>query len=403
MFKMLSPGREKISLSLTAGVFLFLCLFPWAPLFIKGVDLWHGQGHAAQVGILLFFCFSFVLSRKSIVIRIWPVAVLVLWVGLQTLSVSLASLRAGQYALVPLVSFFNFLCIVIFYKLCLDYLTAAGVTKIIKYLPYALVGLLGFCLLQKLGVAQFTQQIESVVHHPQHDKFLVTGYLGHPTHLAGYLGMCLPLFFGRRVFNIICVAVVSGILLLFTGMSYTVSLSGIITGAVVSLYYVFFTSRKLFLLVLVIFVVAGAVTYHTSGAQARQRLLCPEGKLTLWYNYLVLSKPKFITGRGLGTVNALALADGRRDRHVHNEFLHAHVELGLLGLLAILYLVVDFFRVPLPAHKYVITLRACFLGFLITCLFNWPGHLWAVTVMAAFFYAGIQIIRNELVLTGGVF
>jgi len=76
-------------------------------------------------------------------------------------------------------------------------------------------------------------------------------------------------------------------------------------------------------------------------------------------------------------------------RHVHMEYLQYAVEAGLIGLVLIMNVINSFFN-KVATNKTELCLKACVLGFLVSCCFNYPTRLWLPALWAMFFYSAFQ-------------
>ena len=378
----------------------FLFLYPWAPFLFQriypGLNIWQQQQQFVQIGIIILFSCSFVFKPNIVKVKNLPLAILVGYVGLRTFeNWWVAAMMKGIPF--PSLYFLNFLYLIIFYKLCVQYLNKKSITLILKWLSYSVLGIVFLCILEKFGLSQFIKELPGV-YHPK-TKMFVTGVLGNPTLLSAYLGMCLPLFFGRKFFNIFSVILIWIILLFWTGQTSEVSTTGIAVGLAVSGYYLYHTNKKVFYILLGCFL-ASLIFFY---GKIDKTLFSLTGRMVVWEKYFELSKDTFLFGKGLGSVEILSVILGKfgeyRWDHLHNEFLEFGFKLGLVGLIAILYAIVKHFKVKLKFDKDVLVLKTLFVGFLVSCLSVYSAHLWAFTPLVMFSYVSIYCIRNGEIKT----
>ncbi|MBU2062702.1 MAG: hypothetical protein KKH44_12755, partial [Bacteroidetes bacterium] len=71
--------------------------------------------------------------------------------------------------------------------------------------------------------------------------------------------------------------------------------------------------------------------------------------------------------------------------------------IGIIGLVLIFNVIKEFFDFKKEDNT-VLILQAIVLGFLISCLFNFPAHLWLPSTYAMFAYASLNAIKNEELL-----
>ena len=383
---------------------LVLCGLPFAPLVVRNTDIWHAQGFWFQSGLLLLFCSSFYFEPKEIKVRNIPLGLLVLCIGGYTLFVSYKGLSNGKYLTANILPFFNFVCILVFYKLAVQYLNKDRIKIILRYLSYVLIITLFYCVFQSFGFDQFFKQVEikkawyfNSFNHPA-----VTGFIGNPTHLSAYLGMCLPLLFSfkRKTTKVLSITLLFVIILFYTNWgSNTVPVTGIVVAIATLLYYCLRTCKVKFIIALTVCIISIRLLLDRIDINYIKGLLNSQSRLNIWAYYLENIKDNFVTGRGLGVVNILARKSNWQDfRFLHNEYLHFLIETGILGLSAIFYCIYDFFTVKVKPSKEKVILEALFLGFLIQSATLYPAHLWLMGSVGLIAYAGKYALKNEELL-----
>ena len=108
-------------------------------------------------------------------------------------------------------------------------------------------------------------------------------------------------------------------------------------------------------------------------------------------------KDKCITGFGLGTYTLSNIGSTNIHwQHLHNEYLQVVFELGLIGLILVLWCIWDYFKTPLKTDL-TIRLASIFFGFCFVSGMLSPAHLWLTSVIGLMSYAGLYIIKNEVV------
>lgn len=375
----------------------FLVLYPWAPILFQrvfpGLNIWQQQQQFVQIGIVILFACSFIFKPNKVKVKNLPFAILIGYTGLRTFE-NWRAITVTRGIPFPCFYLLNFLYLIIFYKLCVQYLNKDSIKLILKWLSYSVLGVVFLCTLEKFGLSQFIKELPGI-HHPVKGKLFVTGVLGNPTLISAYLAMCLPLFFGKKAFNILSITLIWIILLFFTGQGRVISSTGIIVGMVVSGYYFYNVNKKAFFILLGCSLVGFLFIY----GKIDKEILSATGRIPVWKKYFELSKDTFIFGKGLGSVQLLSATIGKfgsyRWNHLHNDFLEIGFKLGLAGLIAVFYCIFEYFKVKVKIDKNVLVLRAVFLGFLVSCLFLFPTYLWAFTPLVMFSYAGIFVIKNK--------
>ena len=380
-----------------------LCGFPLAPLIFRNMDIWHAHGVWFQAGVLVCFCASLsgYYRRNEVSIKNLPLSLFILYIGsLTIISCYTAMVTQGMYISGVFLPFVNLLCIVIFYQIIVSYLTSKSITTVIKSLSLVLIITLLYCTLQSFGIDPFMKVNLAVTEWKSgyYMKFkhpAVVGFIGNPTHLSAYLGMCVPLLFIWKpvrawlstalLFIVICFCTNWG--------SKAVPITGIITAVIVLWYYLYKTSKKQFICFVLLSVLLGAVLLFKENTNI---LFEENSRLAIWKYYLTESKKTFLFGRGLGTILQLSKSSVFSSvSKLHNEFIHFHFEIGLAGLLLILFAIEDFFKLKVKETKQVIILKSVFLGFLIQSLTLYPAHLWFTGATAVLAYSGVYAMKNK--------
>ena len=263
-----------------------------------------------------------------------------------------------------------------------------------------LVVSLFYCVIQAFKLDQFFHTFDGLylswLNHPA-----VAGFVGNPTHLSAYLGMLLPvLFMLRKPLNWLSIILLFIIILFFTNFgSHTVPITGIVVSVGTLLYYLFKTQRKLCIVISVCLAIGIGTAFFLGGDRYRKDLPSFQGRVTWWTTYSYMMKDTFITGKGLGTIRKIApITKFPEVQHLHCEPFQFLFEIGLIGLLAIVFCLWEFFHIKVQESKEVIILKAVFIGFLLQSLTLYPAHLWVMSSIAMFVYSGIFCIKNEEIL-----
>ena len=349
------------------------------------MDLWHGQGHFFQVGLLVIFCFSFFEKPKHIQIINKPLGIFTLWAGLITSYLWMETfVQTQHYAIKIFLPFFNWLCFVWFYKLCLEYLDEEKIEKIFKWFRYSVLLILFYCVLQYLRLDEFLIGTAS-----KHDELV--GTIGNPSHLGGYLAIIQPIFFKKGLINIL------SLMLLWLIILLTVSASGFFVGAMVILFWLLLNKK---------FAIFGGLSVLCCALSGFLAYKIPlffsvSHRIDMWKLAFEVFKNKAITGFGLGSFGLMKLDvasfPGMRWQHLHNAYYQVAFELGLIGLVLVLWCIWDYFTI-FKTLKTDLTIRlaSMFFGFCLLALFTFPDHLFLMATIGMISYSGLFIIKNNM-------
>ena len=360
---------------------IFFSLLPWSSFLFRQIDIWHSSGQFIQVSILILFAYSFFEKPKYVQVLNKPLGSFIAWAGLITAYGWITVFSKTQhYPIKIFMPFFNLLCLVLLYKLIVEYLDNANIERILKWLKYSVILLLFYCVLQYLKLDEFLKGINNTGDQ-------LVGTIGNSMHLSGLLAILQPLFFKKNRENIL------SLILLWLIIFATGSASGLIAGVAVILFWLWFKKRKIAIIASGISFVSLIVLHLT-----HNKFFFNSDRFRVWSLVWKTVKDKFITGFGLGTYGLSGIGDtGIHWQHVHNEYYQIVFELGLIGLILILCCIWDYFR-KFNSLKTDLTIRlaSIFFGFcLINCV-TFFCHLWLTSTIAMMAYAGIYTIKNEV-------
>ncbi len=308
---------------------IFFCLLPFAPFFFRQVDLWHGTGQYVQVGILILFSYSFFEKAKTVKLLNKPLGSFICWAGLVTSAnwINVFSV-SKHYPIKIFMPLFNLLCLIWLYKLKVEYLDSNSIEKILRWVKYSILLVLFYCVLQVLSLDQFfnsidiTNKLDSLV-----------GTIGNQSHLAAFLAVVQPLFFSKNRQDIL------SLILLWLIIIIAGSASGLICGAVVLIFWLFFKSKKIaigtsiLVLITFVFIFIKHYSYFTDS-----------GRFATWLKVFDIFKKKPITGSGLGSFGVLGIDTGGHWQHLHNEYYQVAFELGIVGLVLVVWCIWNYFK-----------------------------------------------------------
>lgn len=358
-------------------------------LFPK-LDIWHAQGFTAQICFLVMFSWTFVEKAKRCECPNCPLGLVHLGVGVNVAVLCYMSFLQKKYNIQNFYPYFNFLCLVMFYKWCVSYLDRGHIEMILKALKYTVTATLFLCVLQALGLAQFFVLITPDQYHNN----LVTGFLGNGTHLSGFLASAIPLYLYKTTRqDILTLVLLFGVLTMAGTSVGDPSLAGFVIAAALITWFLWYHNRTQMIWFL------GALALCLTGTllagHFTHRFFETNGRLSLWKFYSQVFVHYPITGIGLGKINQVyQMTPHPGFRHLHMEYFQFLVELGIIVTCAIANLLYQFLRIK-PIDSLELCLKLLVAGFLISCLFNYSGHLWIPTTWAMFFYASLMVIRQR--------
>ena len=364
-------------------IFLILiCGLPFGHFLFKSADLWHGQGHFFQVGLLVILCSSFFEKPRNIQVLNKPLGVFTLWAGLITSYWWVKVFTQTQnYPIKIFFPFFNWLCFIWFYKLCLEYLDKDKIEKILKWFKYSIIVLLFYCVLQYLNLDEFLKGLSG------HDELV--GTIGNSSHLAGYLAIIQPIYFEKGLINILSL-ILLWLIILLTG-----SASGVFVGVGVVLFWLFLSKKYQWFGLVSVLSMAGLGVMVVKFSN----FFTSSHRIEIWQSVFEVFKKKAITGFGLGAFGVMKfqnLPDVSIWRHAHNEYFQVWFELGIIGLVLLLWCIWEYFKL-FRTFKTDLTIKlaSIFFGFCLLSLFTFNAHLWQVAIIGMISYSGIYVIKNN--------
>jgi O-antigen ligase len=193
-----------------------------------------------------------------------------------------------------------------------------------------------------------------------------------PNILAGYLAitipLCLTLKNGKLIalvpFSALCLTrSIGGLLSLLIGLSVYYYLKGI--------------NRKVFLGICAVAVISGLIfVWRSTGIHAHIKPFFSLGmRIDYWEHTLRIIREFPLTGIGIGNFNLAA------SRYAHNSYLQIWAEMGILGLISILWISIDtlkhlFKRIKNPPAKNILYgLAAANLVFLVNNAYSFDFFL----------------------------
>jgi O-antigen ligase len=358
----------------------FFAILPFSNFLFKKVNIWHAQGQFFQVGLLVLFCASFFEKSKYTQSVNKPLGLFLLWSGLTTAYHWIDIIaQTNNYPVKLFFPFFNLLCAVILYRLCVEYLDKEKIGKILKYFSYSVIILLFYCVLQYLQLDEFFKGISG-------NQDELVGTIGNKSHLSGYLALCQPLFFEKKIVNILA------LILLWLIIFIAGSVSGLCCGFAILLFYLFFKKKWVYFTLILSSILSSGIYLFVK---------CPyfftsSHRVELWMEIFQKLRLKAITGYGLGYFETLKIYIERSVwRHFHNEYLQVVFEIGVIGLALLCWLIWDYFKnFRVLKTDLSIRLASMFFGYCILALFTFNAHLWILSGIGVMSYSFLYCLRD---------
>ena len=364
-----------------------------APFFAIGDPkfFWNAQGLWAQLGILICFAYSFFEKAKYENPKNKALGLLIMWVGILTWFACMIIQKKGSYDVRPLLPFFNFLCLVILYRLIVQYLNIKQIKVFGEVLRYSIIVTIVLSGLQAVGFSQFFSLIYPDYQNGEYVNNLVSGFLGNGTHLSGFLAMCAPLFFKFKKLDILWLLGLVGVLILSGQTKGDVPISGLIVLLSVVLYYTWEKDNGFFLLEVCALLLISAFLYLK--VEEWGMFFHSQGRMGWWKDFFFASQRTFITGAGFGSVFMIGVKS-KYPMHLHNEYVQFLFEGGLITIILIINFIKNFFQIKKNENSLVF--KTIFVGFLVSSCFTYPAHLWLPASYATVSYAMVVALKKEV-------
>lgn len=372
--------------------YIGLCL---APLFLIKFNIWIAQGYFSYIMISIMTAYSF-WKEPTYKFTNKFITVFLIWC---IFNVALYSYLGGFNVnnITQLLIFFNILFSIFVAKYIYEYLNSSQLNTLMNVFRWIIMATLILCVLQIFGLSQFYALFNP---KGQFANNPCVGFIGQPTHLGGLLGMYIPiLLLSNKRLDYLSLGLLSLILLFFTGSTKgDIALSGIVVAIASSAYYFFFTNRKAFWIGLCALPLILGAWYFSVSDYTRWSMFSDNGRIKYLQYFWGLFHSAPILGAGLGVINFIRDLIPEHMKglyHIHLEFFQIAFELGVIGLGLFLLIVDNYFRIA-QKHKEVVAMKACVFGFLVSCLFAYPMHIWFISMTGVFFYAATLVYERDL-------
>lgn len=364
-----------------------------AGFIFRPLDIWHAQGFYTQICLLVIFAWMFVEKPKRIEGPNIPLGLVFLVVGINVSVLCYFSLLQKKYNIANFYPFFNFLCLLVFYKICVTYLTAKTIRQIMVILKYTVTATLFLCVLQAVGLSQFFSLI-----HPDelYLNNLVTGFIGNGTHLSGFLASMIPLYLikpSRE--DILSLALLLIVLCLCGTTIGDPSIAGFIIAAAIGAGYLWRVDRRKLGYLLGFILIVCTLALRVASPRFLHHFFETNGRISLWKYYWQIFVHYPITGIGLGKLNQVyQMTPYPGFRHLHLEYFQFLLELGVFGGVVIVNLITSFLK-TVAQDRIQLCLKLSVIGFLLSCCLNYSAHIWIFTTYTMFFYSAFTLLNQK--------
>ena len=358
-----------------------------APFLFQRLNIWAAQGFFAHLGIIALFAYSFFDKPKNVVKNV-PLALFFLWVVYSTSVICYRELLMNRYDTHHFFQYFNLLMVILFYRFVAQSTDSWLIQKGREVIKYVILFNLFICVVQYFNVSQFFTLLFT---DPKAFKLnnMVVGMMGNGTHLSGFLAMCAPVLFTKQRENVLALCLLVLTMFLMGTTKGEPALNGFVILTACALFYSFFKSKKVFIYLLLSILLLLIISYMALSPKMVGLLLSDNGRIGLWTEWLPVMKRNFVTGIGLGSIGLIAPTTAYKNAfHLHLEYYHFLVELGIVGIILIVNVINDFFHAE--NDDLTLTYKTIVVGFLVSCFFTYPAHLWLSSMFAVFSYAIVK-------------
>ena len=229
------------------------------PFIFFKLDIWQAQAFWILMMVLAMFCWQLVRVPNEIKIKNIPLALFLGWAGINTAYFCLT----GDYDSFIFWQFFNIFCAFFAYKFLLQYVTVSHLENLVKAIRWVVIANLIMCGLQIFGLSQFFEPLSTNTWAMDN---MVVGFIGQPTHLAGFLAMFIPVFLYRvSRETILCLILMGLILCFYTGTTKgDISIGGVMTAVLSLLYFSYHKGIKYFTKVIAFLLLIGISVFFVS-------------------------------------------------------------------------------------------------------------------------------------------
>lgn len=359
---------------------------------VWNINIWSSQQIWIFLWIFILYGLSFHFRTRREEPKNSSLGIMFIWIILINMFFIFAGISKGKLEIVRILVLLNVFSGIVLYRLIVQYMN--NINRFIIWMKWSVYLTILMSYLQWLGLSQFFTLFKEPTGNPLTYN-IVTGFIGNGTHLAGFLGMLIPiLLYKPKILDWIALIGVCGILFFLTGTTIkNIAFSGIVVGFVSTAYYY----RKNFKIVgsILVFILLCGLLFLYFGPKDLVSLNVNDSGRFEWIAfYWNLCKSHFVTGTGLGTVLQVChLTPFKTVKHLHLEYLQILLEIGFIGLCLFIWMIIDFLK--LKDTEEGRPLKACIVGFLVSCCFTYPMHLWLPSAYIIFCYAALKIIDEE--------
>lgn len=362
--------------------------------FLSKLPAWTAQGLFTITTIFIGLSLSLFSKNNNIRVIDKPLACLSIWIFISFLNSIYNKLINKDFEFFNVSLILCFLSILILYHLILNYIDKIHIVELMNLFRWIVIVTIIIGILQKLNLGQFfytfKNPLDSDINNP------VVGFIGNGSLNSNFLAVFSPLFlWKRKKFDYLIFTIIFFMFFIGGTVSTKISYSSFLIYFFVMMYML----RSVWIKLVVFLIAILAIGLAISSNLSLNSLL--NGRLEIWLSYWsifthvtfknVISGP--LTGLGIGFVDIFSkYTNYPTAHHVHNEFFHFMIEIGIIGLGLILWLIYDLLNNK-PTDNESKILKCIICSFLINCFVNPVAHVWIFTVYITICYGLFKLLQ----------
>lgn len=274
-------------------------------------------------------------------------------------------------------------CLILLFVMSFIAITCERVDKdfIMKVMLYCITLSALHCILQFMGFHQWFVLIDINGPSQYNPSKMVTSTFGHPTFVAPLLVIAIPIAIYFKKY--ICLVI------LLAGLFCTQSAIGI-ASAICTFLFLFISKNKDRFLTIgtIVFLIGSLFVYAYIQYPNVRAISSDQSRIANWANIIQDMREPFneeksyaLTGFGLGTFKYMYRAKhGGKLQRAHNEYLEILYEMGIIGFILFIVIIVSIFKKNLFSGKRKRYLLTSLFGMCMCAMGTFVWHLPATTL-----------------------